>query len=66
MAEFDANKAADLLNQIDQIITDDMATIPLYNKPTFLAFRNTFVNVSDNATQDGPFWNSSTWAQKAE
>jgi peptide/nickel transport system substrate-binding protein len=65
MAEFDANKAADLLNQIDQIITDDMATIPLYNKPTFLAFRNTFVNVSDNATQDGPFWNSSTWAQKA-
>jgi peptide/nickel transport system substrate-binding protein len=66
MAEFDTNKAADLLNQIDQIITDDMATIPLYNKPTFLAFRNTFVNVSDNATQDGPFWNSSTWAQKAE
>jgi peptide/nickel transport system substrate-binding protein len=66
MAEFDANKAADLLNQIDQIITDDMATIPLYNKPTFLAFRNTFVNVSDNATQDGPFWNSNTWAQKAE
>jgi peptide/nickel transport system substrate-binding protein len=66
MAEFDTNKAADLLNQIDQIVTDDMATIPLYNKPTFLAFRNTFVNVSDNATQDGPFWNSSTWAQKAE
>jgi peptide/nickel transport system substrate-binding protein len=65
-AEFDANKAADLLNQIDQIVTDDMATIPLYNKPTFLAFRNTFVNVSDNATQDGPFWNSNTWAQKAE
>jgi peptide/nickel transport system substrate-binding protein len=65
-AEFDANKAAELLNQIDQVVTDDMATIPLYNKPTFLAFRNTFVNVSDNATQDGPFWNSNTWAQKAE
>jgi peptide/nickel transport system substrate-binding protein len=64
--EFDAAKAADLLNQVDQIITDDMATIPLYNKPTFLGIRNTFVNVNDNATQDGPFWNSNTWAQKAQ
>jgi peptide/nickel transport system substrate-binding protein len=65
-AEFDQNKVAELLNQVDQTVTDDMATIPLYNKPTFLAVRNTFVNVSDNATQDGPFWNSSTWAQKAQ
>jgi peptide/nickel transport system substrate-binding protein len=65
-AEFDAAKVADLLNQADQIVTDDMATIPLYNKPTFLAIRNTFANISDNATQDGPFWNSNTWAQKAQ
>jgi glutathione transport system substrate-binding protein len=64
--EFDTAKAAELLNQIDQIITDDMATIPLYNKPTFLAVRNNFVNISDNATQDGPFWNSKLWAQKAQ
>jgi peptide/nickel transport system substrate-binding protein len=64
--EFDAAKAAKLLNQIDQVVTDDMATIPLYNKPTFLAIRNNFVGVSDNATQDGPFWNSKTWAQKAQ
>jgi peptide/nickel transport system substrate-binding protein len=64
--EFDKNKVATLLNQVDQTITDDMATIPLYNKPTFLAIRNSFANVKDNATQDGPFWNSSTWAQKAQ
>jgi peptide/nickel transport system substrate-binding protein len=64
-SEFDQNKAADMMNQADQIITDDMATIPLYNKPTFLGIRNTFVGVSDNATQDGPFWNSYAFAQKA-
>jgi peptide/nickel transport system substrate-binding protein len=64
--EFDKAKAADLLNQVDQIVTDDMATVPLYNKPTFLAIRDTFANVKDNATQDGPFWNSGTWAQKAQ
>jgi peptide/nickel transport system substrate-binding protein len=63
--EFDQNKAADLMNQADQVITDDMATIPLYNKPTFLGIRNTFVGISDNATQDGPFWNSYAFAQKA-
>ncbi|HEV8167186.1 MAG TPA: ABC transporter family substrate-binding protein [Actinomycetota bacterium] len=64
--EFDQNKAADLMNQADQVITDDMATIPLYNKPTFLGIRNTFAGVSDNATQDGPFWNSNTFAQKVQ
>jgi peptide/nickel transport system substrate-binding protein len=64
--EFDQNKQADLMNQADQVITDDMATIPLYNKPTFLGIRNTFANVNDNATSDGPFWDSYKFAQKAQ
>ena len=51
-------KATELGNQIDQQITADMATIPLYQKPTFIAWRNTFANISDNSTQDGPFWNA--------
>jgi peptide/nickel transport system substrate-binding protein len=42
-----------------------MATIPLYAKPTYLAVRNTFTGVGDNATQEGPFWNAGLWAQKA-
>jgi peptide/nickel transport system substrate-binding protein len=42
-----------------------MATIPLYAKPTHLAVRDRFANVGDNATQEGPFWNSGLWAQKA-
>jgi peptide/nickel transport system substrate-binding protein len=63
-AEFDPAKAADIGNQIDQQITADMATIPLYQKPTFIAWRNTFGNISDNSTQDGPFWNANLWGQK--
>ena len=63
-AEFDDTKAAELGNQIDQQITADMATIPLYQKPTFIAWRNTFANIADNSTQDGPFWNSNLWGQK--
>jgi peptide/nickel transport system substrate-binding protein len=56
-------KRAELGNQIDRQITADMATIPLYTKPTLIAFRKGFLNISDNATQ-GPFWNAGTWGQK--
>jgi peptide/nickel transport system substrate-binding protein len=63
-AEFDPAKATEIGNQIDQQITADMATIPLYQKPTFIAWRNTFGNISDNSTQDGPFWNANVWGQK--
>jgi glutathione transport system substrate-binding protein len=63
--EVDEAKSAELGNQIDQQITADMATIPLYAKPTYLAVRNTFAGVHDNATQEGPFWNANLWGQKA-
>jgi peptide/nickel transport system substrate-binding protein len=63
--ETEEAKSAELGNQIDQQLTADMATIPLYAKPTYLAVRDRFTNVGDNATQEGPFWNSGLWAQKA-
>jgi glutathione transport system substrate-binding protein len=66
MGEFDDAKAAELGNQIDQILTEDMVSIPLYQKPTFIAWRNTFVNIADNATQDGPFWNANLWGLKGQ
>jgi peptide/nickel transport system substrate-binding protein len=62
--EFDEAKSAELGNQIDQQLTADMVSIPLYQKPTFIAWRNTFVNIADNSTQDGPFWNAYLWGQK--
>jgi peptide/nickel transport system substrate-binding protein len=64
MGEFDDAKATELGNQIDQQLTTDMVTIPLYQKPTFIAWRNTFANIADNSTQDGPFWNANLWGQK--
>jgi peptide/nickel transport system substrate-binding protein len=63
-AETDKTKSVELANQIDQIITDDMATIPLYTKPTFIAYRNTFANIRDNSTLEGPFYNANTWGAK--
>ena len=48
-------------NEIDKLLWDQMATLPLYQKPTFIAYSNTVKNVKDNPTQAGPLWNSSTW-----
>ena len=63
--ETDEAKSAELGNQIDQQLTEDMATIPLYNKPTFIAWRSTFAGIRDNATNEGPFYAANTWGQKA-
>jgi glutathione transport system substrate-binding protein len=65
VAELDPAKSAELGNQIDQAVWNDMATIPLYTKPTFLAWRNTFTNITDVATNEGPFVDQPVWAQKA-
>ncbi len=59
-------EAAELGNRIDAQLTADMVSIPLYQKPTFIAWRNTFVNLADNSTQDGPFWNANLWGLKAQ
>jgi peptide/nickel transport system substrate-binding protein len=63
-AELDHAKAADIYNQADKIMWDNMWTLPLFQKPTFIAVRNTFVNVHDDSTQEGPFWNAETWGLK--
>jgi len=62
--ETDTNKQADLGNQIDTLLWDQMATLPLYQKPTFLAHSATLEGAKDNATQAGPLWNSSSWSLK--
>lgn len=65
-AELDPAKSAATVNEIDKQLWEDMVTIPLYSKPTFIAFDNTFGNVADNGTSDGPFWNSYTWGVKQQ
>jgi peptide/nickel transport system substrate-binding protein len=58
----DPEKSADLANQVDTALWDQMATVPLYQKPTFIAFQKSIQNVKDNASQAGPLWNAEKWA----
>ncbi len=57
-ATSDREESVELSQQIDEIIWDDLATIPLFVKPTFLPYRDKYVNIRDNATTDGPLWNA--------
>jgi peptide/nickel transport system substrate-binding protein len=54
--------AADLLNQVDELLWEDLPTVPLYTKPNFLAFRSSIQNVQDNASTAGPLWNLYDWS----
>jgi peptide/nickel transport system substrate-binding protein len=63
-AEIDPQKEADAYNAADTIMWQNMWSLPLYQKPTLIAVRNTYVNIHDNGSADGLFWNAETWGQK--
>ena len=52
------------LNKADQQISKDAYTLPLYQKPTFIAFYPKLGNVRDNTTQIGPTYNIGEWGIK--
>ncbi|MBB1152824.1 MULTISPECIES: ABC transporter family substrate-binding protein [Amycolatopsis] len=60
-AETDQTKAADLLNQADQIMSEDAYVLPLYQKPTFIASSDKIANIRNNSTLDGPVYNMAEW-----
>ncbi|MCW2695964.1 MAG: putative Extracellular solute-binding protein [Modestobacter sp.] len=54
-------RQVEITNQIDVLLWDLMPTLPLYQKPTFIAYSSNIDGVVDNPTQAGPLWNASTW-----
>ena len=63
-AELDEAKQLALADQEDVLLWRDLPSLPLYQKPTFLAVRDKFVNIHDNPTAEGPFWNAETFGLK--
>jgi peptide/nickel transport system substrate-binding protein len=62
--ETDPQKQADLANAADTALWEQMCTLPLYQKPVFLAFNSKFDKVDENATQAGPLWDSEVFGLK--
>jgi len=61
-SELNATSEADLYNEIDIDLWNDMPTLPLFQMPTMLVTRDTVVNVSDTQTLAGPLWDAQDWA----
>jgi peptide/nickel transport system substrate-binding protein len=62
--DLDPDQQASDANAADKLLWDQMATIPLYQKPTFIGYRATLENIEDNASVQRPLWNSDRWSVK--
>jgi peptide/nickel transport system substrate-binding protein len=63
--EIDPTKQADLANQVDTQLWQNMYTLPLYQKPQLLAWDSNYSGIDENSTNSGPLWNSEACARKA-
>lgn len=66
MAELDPARSTALANQIDRKLWEGLPVIPLYQRLTFLAWRETLRNVVENPSSEGPLWHAESWAFAAE
>ncbi|MGH9205104.1 MAG: ABC transporter family substrate-binding protein [Acidimicrobiales bacterium] len=64
-AELNQGRGTLMYNQIDQQLWKDMVSLPLFPVPTFIAYSKSYVNIADNTSEFGPFWNAETWGIKA-
>ncbi len=60
--EVDPTAAAQLANDADAALWEDLSTIPLYQKPIVTAWSSDFEGIVPNATNAGPVWNSDQFA----
>ena len=60
-----ASQEASDFNQADRLLWDDMATLPLYQKPQYFAWNNGYGNLIPNVSNLGIPWNGNLWGVKA-
>jgi peptide/nickel transport system substrate-binding protein len=59
--EFDTAKRADLMNQIDTVLWNDMVSLPLFQFPNLVAYSDALTGVVYNDPL-GVSWNANEWA----
>jgi peptide/nickel transport system substrate-binding protein len=59
-----ANTEAEIAaaNKADSLLWEQLFTLPLYQKPTLLAYDSSFKGIGDNTSSSGPLWNSDTFS----
>jgi peptide/nickel transport system substrate-binding protein len=51
-------------NAADALLWSNMVTLPLYQKPQFYAWTDTYGNIIPNASDVGVPWNANDWGEK--
>ncbi len=66
IGELDETQRMSLLNEADKLMwgATELPDIPLYQKPTYIAYNDKFVNIVDNTTSEGFTWNAEKWGEK--
>jgi peptide/nickel transport system substrate-binding protein len=59
--ELDPATQADLANQVDAILWEDLVSIPVFSFPGVVAYGDNVDGVVFNPSQNGLTWNASTW-----
>jgi peptide/nickel transport system substrate-binding protein len=65
LAELNETTRAAELNAADALLAQDVPSLPLFQRPQFVAYRATLHNLVDNAALEGPFWNLADWWKAA-
>ena len=58
----DRKKRAEILEQVQRIMADDLPLIPLYQRPVYYAYDENLEGPKVNPTLVGPFWNIGEWS----
>jgi peptide/nickel transport system substrate-binding protein len=61
----DTDKARQLFNQADKIMSQEAYNLPLMQKPVFIAVHKDFANIRNNPTAAGPAYNIEEWGMRA-
>lgn len=60
-SELDAETQVELANQLDQLLWDDLFSIPVFSFPGVAAWSENAENVVYNPSQNGLTWNAASW-----
>jgi peptide/nickel transport system substrate-binding protein len=61
--ELNQTKRLALINRVGAILGDDVAMIPLFQRPTYLVYKTSIKGMVDNPTSQGPSFNAELWSK---
>ena len=62
MSDLNTTVQAQTLSKLDNLLSHDLPTLPLFQQPVSLVQRADLVNVSESPSWAGPLWDAEDWA----